>query len=138
LLDKIAANAKYIEPIELALAQHDLETSQAVNQSVENSFVKKQSQQIIATYPQKFELLQNYPNPFNPSTTISYSLPQAGNVTLKIYDALGREAATLVNDFKSEGEYRVQFNGSSLSSGMYFYRLQAGSNVAIKKLVLMK
>jgi|GEM_PF-2104337 len=138
LLDKIAANAKYIEPIELALAQHDLETSQAVNQSVENSFVKKQSQQIIAIHPQKFELSQNYPNPFNPSTTIAYSLPQAGNVTLKIYDALGREVATLVNDFKSEGEYRVQFNGSSLSSGMYFYRLQAGSFVETKKLVLMK
>ena len=96
--------------------------------------------------PKGFTLSQNYPNPFNPTTTISFSLPQAGNVTLKVFDALGREVATLVNEFKSEGAYNVQFNGSSLSSGIYFYRLQAhqieggqaGSYVDTKKLVLMK
>jgi len=85
-----------------------------------------------------FELMQNYPNPFNPTTTIAFSIPQAGNVTLKIFDALGREVSTMVNGFKSAGEYNVEFNASSLASGIYLYRLQAGSFVETKKLVLMK
>ncbi|MDP1676086.1 MAG: T9SS type A sorting domain-containing protein [Bacteroidota bacterium] len=96
--------------------------------------VAEQSDQTITG----FEVTQNYPNPFNPNTMINYALPKAGNVVLKIFDALGREVATLVNEFKSEGTYNVPFNGSSLSSGIYFYRLQAGRYVETKKLVLMK
>ncbi len=88
--------------------------------------------------PELFSLNQNYPNPFNPTTTISYSLPQASNVTLKIYDALGREVATLVNGFRLEGQYNVEFNALSLASGIYLYRLQAGGYIETKKLVLMK
>ncbi len=88
--------------------------------------------------PTRFSLSQNYPNPFNPTSTIAFSLPQASNVSLKVFDALGREIAILVNEFKSEGSYRVLFNGSSLSSGVYFYRLQAGRYVDTKKLILMK
>ena len=75
---------------------------------------------------------------FTPTTIIAFSLPQANNVTLKVFDALGREVATLVNGFRSEGEYNVKFDASSLSSGIYFYRLHAGSYVETKKLVLMK
>ena len=82
--------------------------------------------------------LGNYPNPFNPSTIISYELPKAGIVNIKVYDLLGREVATLVNEFKSEGKYTVEFNGSKLPSGVYVYRLQANGYTAVKKMQLIK
>lgn len=85
-----------------------------------------------------FTLSQNYPNPFNPMTTINYSIPSAGFVTLKVYDILGREIASLVNDEKQPGEYSVKFDGSGLSSGIYFYHLQSGKFTSTKKLILMK
>ncbi len=85
-----------------------------------------------------YSLSQNYPNPFNPSTVINYSIPKSGLVTIKIYDVLGREVTTLVNEQKSAGNYFVQFSGSHLSSGIYFYRLTAGSFTQTKKLVLLK
>jgi hypothetical protein len=77
------------------------------------------------TIPYKFALRQNYPNPFNPSTTIRYSLQTASTVTLKIYDLLGREVATLANGMQSAGEYIARFDGSRFASGVYFYRLVA-------------
>ena len=86
----------------------------------------------------KFALNQNYPNPFNPSTMISYQMPITGNVTLKVYDILGKEVATLVNETKEAGSYEVMFDASKFSSGIYFYRLQVGNFTAVKKLVLMK
>ncbi len=85
-----------------------------------------------------FELLQNYPNPFNPTTTISYELPTNSIVTLKVYDILGREVATLVDGTQSPGEYSIKFDGSRFASGVYFYRLSAGNYTSIKKAVLMK
>ncbi len=85
-----------------------------------------------------YSLSQNYPNPFNPSTTISYQIPNAGNVSLKVYDVLGREVAVLVEEYKNAGTYSTNFNGSGLSSGVYIYRLEAGNYVSSKKLVLMK
>ena len=93
--------------------------------------------------PTSFSLSQNYPNPFNPETTISYTLQEASNVSLKVYDVLGREVAMLVNEFLPSGTYKATFNvetrhGASLQSGVYFYRLQAGSLAETKKLVLMK
>lgn len=88
--------------------------------------------------PTSFSLSQNFPNPFNPTTTIQYSLPQAGNVTLKIYNLLGEEVRTLVEDYKQAGKHSVQFNANSLASGIYFYRLQSGSFVETKKMVLIK
>ncbi len=88
--------------------------------------------------PENYTLYQNYPNPFNPSTTIKYSIPQASFVTLKIYDILGREVTSLVNGDKPAGTYNVEFRGSNLSSGVYFYRLQAGSFTQTKKFILMK
>jgi hypothetical protein len=88
--------------------------------------------------PTEFALQQNYPNPFNPLTTVAFSIPEQVSVTLRVYDILGREVATLVNDTLKPGEYRAQFDASGLSSGVYFYRLTAGSYVAIKKMSLLR
>lgn len=92
--------------------------------------------------PQKFELSQNYPNPFNPSTKIEYSLEKPGMVSLKVYNMLGQEVVTLVNGPQEAGSYTVSFNTTKgmvgLPSGVYFYRLETGSFVSIKKLVLLK
>ncbi len=92
----------------------------------------------ISNLPKAFALYQNYPNPFNPSTTIHYEIPNSGLVTLKIYDVLGRESATLVNEYKTIGKYDVKFNAANLSSGVYFYQLREGNFTAVKKLLLLK
>jgi subtilisin family serine protease len=93
-----------------------------------------------ASVPVEFALLQNYPNPFNPETTISYQLHKTEQVTLKIYDVLGREVATLVNEQQQAGKYNSKFSiqNSQLPSGIYFYRLSAGSFIQTKKMVLVK
>jgi len=88
--------------------------------------------------PIAFSLQQNYPNPFNPVTTIKYQIPELSFVTIKVYDVLGNEIATFVKEEKPAGNYEVEFDASKLSSGFYFYRLQAGSFVETKKMVLMK
>jgi len=85
-----------------------------------------------------FELKQNYPNPFNPSTSLQYAIGSRQFVTLKVYDLLGREVATLVNEEKPAGEYEVEFNGSTLPSGIYFYQLKAGTFSETKKMILLK
>jgi hypothetical protein len=85
-----------------------------------------------------FTLYQNYPNPFNPSTVIRYELPENSNVTLTVFDVIGNEVATLVNEPKPAGSYEVNFNGRNLSSGVYYYRLKAGSFIETKKFVLIK
>jgi len=88
--------------------------------------------------PVKFSLSQNYPNPFNPLTKINYSLPNATKVHIRVYDLLGRLVKTLVNEFKEAGSYDVQFDGTGLASGVYFYRIEAGDFVDSKKMVLVK
>jgi len=94
---------------------------------------------INSLLPTQFSLDQNYPNPFNPTTTINFSIPTSSKVTLKVYDALGKEVATLVNEFKNAGNYSTGFNAdASLSSGVYFYTLSAGTFNSTKKLMLMK
>lgn len=91
-----------------------------------------------STIPQKFALEQNYPNPFNPSTIINFSLAKGGQVTLSVYDLLGQQVSELVNERREAGVYEVKFDGSNLSSGVYFYRLQAGDFVATKRLLLLR
>ncbi len=98
------------------------------------SFVKE----IEEGSSESFSLFQNYPNPFNPSTTISYSILQDGHVTLKVYDILGNEVASLVDEEKQSGLFNVEFNASNLSSGVYYYQLKIGEFTFTKKLVLMK
>ena len=88
--------------------------------------------------PDKYDLSQNYPNPFNPVTTINYDLPSDGIVTLKVYDILGREVKTLVNEIKTAGYHKIQFNAADLASGAYFYQMKVGVFVAVKKFVVLK
>jgi photosystem II stability/assembly factor-like uncharacterized protein len=95
-------------------------------------------QSTVSELPDKFQLYQNYPNPFNPSTNIRYQITNNGNVSLKIYDIGGKEIKTLVNKFQNPGIYEVRFTGTQLSSGVYYYRLQAGAFTETKKMVIIK
>ena len=92
----------------------------------------------VETIPNEFALYQNYPNPFNPATKIRYQLPQESKVIIKIYDILGSEVITLLNEEKQAGVYEVNFDGGGLTSGIYFYRLQAGNFVETKTMILLK
>jgi hypothetical protein len=85
-----------------------------------------------------FALHQNYPNPFNPTTNIQFTIVNRQLASVKVYDVLGREVATLVNEVKEPGTYTVQFSGSGLASGVYFYRLTAGQYIECRKMVVMK
>ncbi|MDR3625421.1 MAG: DUF4434 domain-containing protein, partial [Ignavibacteriaceae bacterium] len=88
--------------------------------------------------PKEYSLSQNYPNPFNPSTVINYQITKKGNVSLKVFNILGKEIAALVNEEKPAGSYSVNFNASSIPSGVYFYQIKSGSYSATKKMILMK
>ncbi|MBI5402176.1 MAG: T9SS type A sorting domain-containing protein [Ignavibacteriae bacterium] len=94
--------------------------------------------QISTEVPTTYTLSQNYPNPFNPTTSIKFSIPKSGFVSLKVYDILGRQVADLVNQVKSSGTYIVDFDASTLTSGMYFYKFEANDFVSVKKMVLIK
>jgi hypothetical protein len=98
------------------------------------------SDEVVIGVPDKFELSQNYPNPFNPTTVISYSLSENSFVTLKVYDVIGNEVATLVSEKQNSGIYNYQFStvNYQLSSGVYFYKIEAGSFAAVKRMILIK
>jgi hypothetical protein len=116
-----------------------------IDSVIYGNLVSVESEQFPAD---NFSLSQNYPNPFNPSTKIKFTIPQTdspllggargGLVTLKIYDVLGNEVATLVNEEKPAGEYEVEFNATGLPSGIYFYTLKTGNFSDTKKLILLK
>ncbi len=95
-------------------------------------------QELSDDLPTEFKLYNNYPNPFNPSTTIRFSIPEESFVTLKVFNSLGEEITTLINENIIAGNYEVEFDAADLPSGIYFFRLQAGSFVETKKMVLMK
>ncbi len=97
----------------------------------------EQENEIISIFT-NYILHQNYPNPFNPTTTIKYSIPKLSFITLKVYDVLGSEVATLVNEEKPVGTYELSWNAANLASGVYFYQLKAGSYVETKKMILLK
>ncbi|MGE5315813.1 MAG: GLUG motif-containing protein [Acidobacteriota bacterium] len=96
------------------------------------------SADVVIAAPKEYALAQNYPNPFNPSTTIGYQLPVSGKVKLVVYDILGKEAAVLVDEAQEAGTYRVQFDASRLSTGVYFCRLTSGAFSALRKMLLVK
>ncbi|MDO8549419.1 MAG: T9SS type A sorting domain-containing protein, partial [Ignavibacteria bacterium] len=94
--------------------------------------------EVGGTLPQEFSISQNYPNPFNPTTKINFSVPRNSLVTLKVYDVLGKEVATLVNGEMNSGNYEVDFNAANLASGLYIYKIQAGSFSSSMKMMLLK
>jgi len=105
-------------------------------------FVKNQATDVKANYftgvPGEFNLYQNYPNPFNPSTTITFDIPAQELIVLKIYNILGQEIATLVNEVRTAGHYSEIFNASQLPSGVYIYKLTAGSFTESRKMILLR
>jgi len=103
-----------------------------------NGGIITEVKEIYLKQPSNIFLSQNYPNPFNPTTSLRYTVGSRQFVTIKIYDLLGREIATLINEEKPAGEYEVEFDGSGLTSGIYFYRIQAGSYINTKKMVLLR
>ena len=93
---------------------------------------------VVIGIPEKCSLSQNYPNPFNPSTTIQYSIPKDGDITIKVFDLSGKEVMTVINEYKTAGSYSININGNNLSSGIYYYMLTAGDFVSTKKMTLIK
>lgn len=156
LADEINSGTKVLSihsaeyPVTLKVEGGDLSIIDNITGGMINATVKDGEKIVIANpgierlqikpieYPLAYALFQNYPNPFNPITTINYSVPKAGLVTIKVYDVLGRDVKTLVNEEKPNGNYKIDFNGSKFTSGIYFYRMQAGSFVETKKLILLK
>ena len=122
------------------------EFSEAIEGFYKSNFtdiVVSVEEEITKSIPSSFQLYQNYPNPFNPTTNIGFRIADfpegtSGLVTLKVFDVLGREVATLVNEEKPAGSYEVEFDGSKLSSGVYIYQVKAGEFVQAKKLILVK
>ncbi|MBK9333607.1 MAG: T9SS type A sorting domain-containing protein [Ignavibacteria bacterium] len=103
------------------------------------SVITSVNENVISTIvPDKFSLDQNYPNPFNPSTTIKFALPVAGNVTLKVFNQLGKEVETLTDGFRNAGTYEISFSAADMSSGVYFYKLESNGKVETKKMLLVK
>ena len=111
------------------LKQIDTDGSFAYSEIIEIQF---------GVVPTKYVLEQNYPNPFNPTTVISYSIPTASNVTARVYDVLGNLIITLVNQNQEAGNYKINFSAGELSNGIYFYKIQAGIFIAVKKMLLLK
>ncbi len=104
----------------------------------DGTFTYSQAVEVLIEVPSKFELSQNYPNPFNPSTKISFSIPKDGNVSLKVFNALGQEVASLVNGFTEAGFHTVDFNAVNLNSGIYFYKLETTNFNQVRKMMLIK
>ncbi len=123
-------------------------TETYTNKSVNAFYSAKENQGIVTAVEDfnetngtgltTFNLSQNYPNPFNPNTNIRYAISSAQLVALKVYDVLGNEVATLVNEYKPAGSYEINFNAIELTSGVYFYKLQAGEFYETRKMILLK
>ncbi len=117
---------------------NDIHQNMITSRNVFNAILTDIFEKSKLSSPCLYKLSQNYPNPFNPSTIIKYSIPETGYIKLKVYDILGNEVATLVKEEKTPGNYSVEWDASSLASGVYFYRIQAGSFVDTKKMILIK
>ena len=104
----------------------------------DGAFTYSDITEVNINMPSKFELAQNYPNPFNPTTKISYSIPEASSVKMTIYNTIGQVVRTMNQGYKEAGSYTMEFNGSDLNSGIYFYKLEAGKNNQIRKMIMIK
>jgi hypothetical protein len=139
LLRDVVSNAALLTPKEIANAQHALATYVGPNSGTKSSNVPAQTKkESVQNVPTQTGLTGNYPNPCNPSTTIPYNLAASGRVTLTVYDVLGREVKTLVNEIQAAGYHTVVFDASNLSSGLYFYRFTTIGMTQVKKLVVTK
>ena len=143
ILNQVEKQANLINPMELNDAEHmlqsyvDPKTGSMPNAGYQPSGSSTQ-QSVVSIQQQQIGLLENYPNPFNPTTTIAYQIPTDGHVAIKVFDILGRDVTTLVDEFKPAGSYTVQFDASRLASGIYFYSIHAGEYTALKKMLLLK
>jgi hypothetical protein len=117
---------------------NDLGITLVTLQAIDDGEARQQQSYKLHVIPSSYSLFQNHPNPFNPSTTIRYALPKPGQVKLKVFNLQGQEIATLVNENKSAGEYKIQWNPNNVPSGVYVYRLQAEEFVETKKLILLQ
>ena len=138
LLNEAKIQSDLSTPIEIAPAEDAYNVHGNVIASSLNVQMPKIQKSNEELKPTSYSLLQNFPNPFNPTTVIRYDISKDGFVTLKVYDILGREVMTLVNENKLQGKYSVNFDASNIASGVYFYQLKAGSYTATKKLLLLK
>lgn len=105
---------------------------------IKNDLITSVKEEDVSEAPADFKLFQNFPNPFNPVTTISWQISKGSHTTIKVYDILGNEVAALVNAYRSAGKYETKFNAVNLSSGIYFYRIQAGSFTDTGKMILLR
>ncbi len=143
-IDTAASNAAAFTDSTVVVGQNYYYRVKAYNSLVQSAYSNEFSITVTnvasdqKNIPDKFYLYQNYPNPFNPSTVIRYDIPSAAFVTLKIYNVIGKELATLVSEEKQPGEYSVSFNADRLSSGIYFYRILAGNFMETRKFILLK
>ena len=128
--------AYYINPI--YDDEYDTEGDNPSNRPLAIIFEDKNNININSLKPIEYSLIQNYPNPFNPSTTIQYSIPKDVWVNIRVYDISGREVTTLVNEYKTSGNYSTRFDGNNLASGIYYYRIDAGEFKDSKKMLLIK
>ena len=135
-VDKAGYNESSVMTVNASYNVNGSPVSGVANFTIEGTLsVTEKKSEVL---PTAYSLEQNYPNPFNPSTTISFSLPSSGIVSLKVYNLVGQEVTTLMNGFRNAGQYNVTFNASNLASGVYFYRLEAGSTNVVKKMLLLK
>jgi len=139
-----SSDAKVMKGIESRITRFNPETREELDSKISKDFemllaldVRKSSEDQNSV-PTDYKLYQNYPNPFNPVTNLKFAIPKNGFVSLKVYDLLGKEVLTLVNENKQPGNYSVSFDGSNLASGIYFYKLEAGDFVQTRRMMLLK
>jgi hypothetical protein len=137
-------SAKQVDVIDM-FKQDSLQIANANARGITSAFIYKYGVKLVddvddpsSATPKGFALLQNYPNPFNPATEISYMLEKSSNVTLTVYDILGRDVAVLVNGRIEQGEHTLRWDAQNVPSGVYFYRLSAGGFVQTKRMILLK
>lgn len=138
IYNEIKSQPELSTPLELDMIQSSLESYAMQNGLIFSEFELKKAVNNFNLKPVEYSLSSNYPNPFNPSTIINYAVKDAGLVSIKVYDILGAEVATIVNETKEAGEYAIEFNASTLPSGVYIYSMKVNGFSSSKKMLLMK